>query len=110
LLPSPQQHPIPLGWWIVSAGRGEDDQKRGEGMMIRRRRGDDDDQKRGEGMMIRRRRGDDDDQKRGEGMMLMTRRASKSKFGVSDEFIMICGLACLPQESNTTSLPMSLDD
>jgi hypothetical protein len=92
LLPSPQQHPIPLGWWIVSAGRGEDDQKRGEGMMIRRRRGD------------------DDDQKRGEGMMLMTRRASKSKFGVSDEFIMICGLACLPQESNTTSLPMSLDD
>jgi hypothetical protein len=31
--------------WIVGAGRGEDDQKRGEGMMIRRRRGDDDGQK-----------------------------------------------------------------
>jgi hypothetical protein len=92
LLPSPRQHPIPLGWWIVGAGRGEDDQKRGEGMMIRRRRGD------------------DDDQKRGEMMMLMIRRASKSKFGVSNEFIIICGLACLPQESTTTSLPMSLDD
>jgi len=91
LLPSPRQHPIPLGWWIVGAGRGEDDQKRGEGMMIRRR-------------------GDDDDQKRGEMMMLMIRRASKSKFGVSNEFIIICGLACLPQESTTTSLPMSLDD